>query len=29
MGDELGAPKGARLGRQESESIVEEYDEMT
>ena len=28
MGDELGATKGAKLGRHESEPIVEEYDEM-
>ena len=28
MGDELGAPKGGRIGRRESEHIVEEYDEM-
>jgi len=28
MGDELGAPKGGRIGRRESEPIVEEYDEM-
>ena len=29
MGEELGAPKGARVGRRESVPIVEEYDEMT